>query len=273
MDKLAHLQEILKTFDSALVAFSGGVDSTFLLKVAKDALGERVTALTAVSASIPEHELEEAKRLASEIGVKHLLVNSKETEDPRYIANPTNRCYYCKSELYKICNEISAQTGQVVLDGVNLDDLGDHRPGRQAASEAKIRSPLVEAKLTKKEIRELSLQLGLRTWDKPQLACLASRFPYGTAVTPERLTKVGRAEAVVRGAGIRQFRVRFHDQIARVEVEAEEFPKLTAASTRAQIVEGIKAVGFSFVVLDLEPYRSGRLNEAAGITRPNRLEV
>jgi uncharacterized protein len=271
MEKIEQLTQIIRGFGQALVAFSGGVDSTFLLKVAKDALGENVTALTAVSASIPEHELEESKKLAREIGVKHLLINSKETEDPRYIANPTNRCYYCKSELYRICNEIAAEKKLVVLDGVNLDDLGDHRPGRVAAAEAHIRSPLVEAKFTKAEIREASKLLGLPTWDKPQLACLASRFPYGTSVTPERLTKVGRAEAVVRQEGIRQFRVRFHEQIARVELDASEFSKLQEVEVRERIVAGIKAVGFTFVVVDLEPFRSGRLNEAAGI--PRRLEL
>jgi pyridinium-3,5-biscarboxylic acid mononucleotide sulfurtransferase len=271
MQKIEHLTKILKSLDAALVAFSGGVDSTFLLKVARDALGDRVTALTAVSASIPAHELEEAKALAQQIGVRHLLINSAETEDPRYIANPTNRCYYCKSELYRICNEVAERESIVVLDGVNLDDLGDHRPGRQAAAEAKVRSPLVEAKFTKAEIREASKALGLPTWDKPQLACLASRFPYGTSVTPERLTKVGRAEAVVREAGLRQFRVRFHEQIARVEVDASEFSKLFDVEVRGRIVTGIKAVGFTFVVLDLEPFRSGRLNEAAGI--PKKLEL
>jgi uncharacterized protein len=265
--KLERLRDLLRGLEKALVAFSGGVDSTFLLKVAVDVLGDKVLALTAVSPSLAEAELQEAKDLAARIGATHRLVQSREGEDPRYVANPTNRCYYCKSELYRICGEISDNEGWVVLDGVNLDDLGDHRPGRQAAAEARVRSPLVEAGFTKADIREFSKALGLSTWDKPQLACLASRIPYGTAVTPERLTRIGRAEAGIRAAGLRQFRVRFHDPIARIEVDESEFSKLLHAETRETITRAVKAVGFQFVVIDLEPYRSGRLNEAAGITR------
>lgn len=266
MSKLERLREILKSFDAALVAFSGGVDSTFLLRVARDVLGDRVVALTAVSPSVPEEELQEARALAAEMGVEHRLVRSHEVENPEYAKNPINRCYYCKSELYSICNRIAEEEGRVVLDGINLDDLGDHRPGRQAAAEARVRSPLVEAELTKAEIRALSRELGLSTWNKPQLACLASRFPYGTTITPERLTRVGRAETVLRAAGLRQFRVRFHDKIARIEVEEAELPKLLDPKTRQAILQGVKAVGFTFVVLDLEPYRSGRLNEVANLS-------
>jgi pyridinium-3,5-biscarboxylic acid mononucleotide sulfurtransferase len=265
MQKLERLKEILGGVDAALVAFSGGVDSTFLLKVARDVLGDRVVALTAVSASLAESELEEARALARQIGAEHRLRTSNEVEDPNYAKNPTNRCYYCKSELYRICKEVATAEGRVIFDGVNLDDLGDHRPGRQAAAEAGVRSPLVEAGFTKAEIREASKALGLETWDKPQLACLSSRFPYGTHITPERLTKVGRAEAGVRAAGLRQFRVRFHEGVARLEVEEGEIGKLFDPKVRAAVLQAIKGAGFTFATLDLEPYRTGRLNEAAGL--------
>jgi uncharacterized protein len=266
-DRVAALKTKLTEYGSALIAFSGGVDSTLVLKFAVDVLGERAVALTALSASVAPDEANEARELAQRIGAKHVVVDSKELEDPRYAANPTNRCYFCKSELYSITDTHKASLGlAVVLDGFNADDKKDHRPGHQAAREHQVRSPLAEAQLTKAEVRAWSHRLGLPTWDKPQMACLASRLPYGTQVTVERLRQIGAAEKAVRALGFVNFRVRYHQDLARLEVSAEELPRLMDAEARDAVNRAIKAQGFTFVSVDLEPFRSGRLNDALSKT-------
>lgn len=261
--RLVALRASVRAHGSALVAFSGGVDSTFLLKVAVDELGEQAVALTALSASVAEAEREEAVALARRIGARHLLVESKELDDPRYAANPSNRCYFCKNELFTLAEVKRKELGlAVVLDGFNADDMKDHRPGHQAAREHRVVSPLAEAGLTKSEIRAWSRRLGLPTWDKPQMPCLASRLPYGTQVTVERLTQVGAAEKAVRALGFRAFRVRYHGEIARLELSAEELPRAVQPPTREALIRALKGAGFTFAVVDLEPFRSGRLNDA-----------
>jgi len=265
--KMERMRAALASGGGALVAFSGGVDSTLVLAVAHQELGARALALTAHSPSVPEAERAEARALALRIGVRHLEVASGEGEDPRYRANGTDRCYYCKSELYRLCAEAARREGlPLVLDGFNADDRADHRPGHQAAREAGVRSPLAEAELGKAEVRAWSEALGLPTWDKPQMACLASRLPYGVEVTPERLGQVERAEAGVRAAGLRSFRVRWHGDIGRLEVSAEEWP--AALLRRTELAKAIQGAGFKLAALDLEPFRSGRLNELAGLPLP-----
>jgi pyridinium-3,5-biscarboxylic acid mononucleotide sulfurtransferase len=266
-EKLEALKRAIGATGGALVAFSAGVDSTFLLAVACQVLGERALAVTALSASIPQAEREEARVLARRLGAKHLEVASHEVEDPRYAANPVDRCYYCKSELFALCRQVAESRGiSAIFDGFNADDRRDHRPGHRAAAELKVRSPLAEAGLGKIEIRAWSEAYGLPTWDKPQMACLASRLPYGTAVTPERLAQIEAAEAGVRAAGIHLFRVRFHGDIGRIEVAAEEMD--VAFARRTALVEAVKASGFKMAVLDLEPFRSGRMNEIADVRLP-----
>lgn len=260
--RLEGLRASLRAHGSALVAFSGGVDSALVLKLAVLELGDRAVGLTAISPSVAPDEADEAKQLALQIGARHVMVDSKELEDPRYAANPANRCYFCKTELYSITDTYKADLGlAVVLDGFNADDKKDHRPGHKAAAEHRVRSPLAEAGLTKAEVRAWSRQLGLPTWDKPQMACLASRLPYGTQVTVERLRQVGAAEKAVRALGFVNFRVRHHEQVARLEVAAEELPRLLDPAVREQVNDAIKAQGYAFVALDLEPFRSGRLND------------
>ncbi len=266
-DKMERLRRAVRETGGALVAFSAGVDSTFVLAVAREQLGERVLALTAHSASVPESERREARALARLLGVRHREVESREGEDPRYVANPVDRCYYCKSELYRLCEaEARAEGLAVVLDGFNADDRRDHRPGHRAAAEHAVRSPLAEAGLGKDEVRAWSEALGLPTWDKPQMACLASRLPYGIEVTPERLAQVERAEAGLRALGLRSFRVRWHGEIGRVEVAAEEMA--LAFERRSAVAEALRLAGFHLAVLDLEPFRSGRMNEIAGLGLP-----
>lgn len=265
--KMQALEEAIRACGSALVAFSAGVDSAFVLAVARRVLGDRAVALTAHSPSVPQAEREEARSLARSLGVRHLEAESHEAEDPRYAANPVDRCYYCKSELYRLCDAAAREHGlAAVLDGFNADDKKDHRPGHDAAAERAIRSPLAEAGFTKDEVRAWSEALGLPTWDKPQMACLASRLPYGVAVTPERLAQVERAEAGLRALGFRNFRVRYHEAIGRVEMAADELDR--AFAQRQQVCRAVKDAGFQLAVLDLEPFRSGRLNELAGVALP-----
>jgi uncharacterized protein len=265
--KLDRMKAEIARCGSALVAFSAGVDSTFVLAVAREVLGEGAVALTAHSPAVPHAEREEARRLAARIGVRHLVRESREQDDPRYVANPTDRCYYCKSELYRLCEEAAEGEGiAAVLDGFNADDRGDHRPGHRAARERRVRSPLAEAGLSKAEVRAWSEAYGLPTWDKPQMACLASRIPYGTPVTPERLEQVERAEAALRRLGLRDLRVRHHGDVGRVEVGEGELED--AFARRAEIAAAVKAAGFRVAALDLEPFRSGRMNDVAGIALP-----
>lgn len=261
--KLEQVRARLRGYGSALVAFSGGVDSTFVLRLAVEQLGERAVAMSALSASVSDDEVAEAKALAGQLGARHLTIASKELDDPRYAANPTNRCYFCKNELFTLTEQTRAAEGlAVVLDGFNADDKKDHRPGHQAAREHRVISPLADVGLTKNEIRAWSHRLGLPTWDKPQLACLASRLPYGTQVTVERLKQVGGAERALRALGFKVFRVRYHQEVARLEVSADELPRLLEPTLRQQVDAAIKACGFTFVAIDLEPFRTGRMNDA-----------
>ena len=265
--KLERLKEIVGALDGALVAFSGGVDSSFVLAVAREVLGGRAVALTAHSPSVPQAERSEARAIAERIGARHVEVESHELDDPRYVANGTDRCYHCKRELYRLCDEVARREGlAAVLDGFNADDRRDHRPGHAAAAEHAVRSPLAEVGLAKEEVRAWSEAYGLPTWDKPQMACLASRLPYGTPVTRERLSEVERAEAALRALGLRQFRVRHHGDIGRVEVAAEEME--IAFVRRADVVVAVRGAGFKVAALDLEPFRSGRMNEIAGLSLP-----
>src|SRR5215510_6916161 len=263
--KLEDLRTLLHSYGSALVAFSGGVDSSFVLKVAADVLGDKAVGLTAVSPSVPVEEEREAADLAARMGGRHLRVRSEELANPEYVKNPWNRCYFCKDELYELCEQKRAQLGlAVICDGFNADDFKDHRPGHQAAQERQVKSPLAEAGLTKDEIRAWSFKLGLSTWDKPQMACLASRIPYGVQVTQERLEQIGGAESDLRRLGLRNFRVRYHGEVARIEIGEEEYQRFESPELRQRISQALKGRGFAFVALDLEPFRSGRMNEAAG---------
>ena len=265
--RLRQLKALLGALDGALVAFSAGVDSTFLLAVASEVLPGRVVALTAHSESMPKAEQAEARALARRLGVRHVELESHELDDPLYTANPVDRCFHCKRELYRLCAEVARREGlEAVLDGFNADDRRDHRPGHRAAREGAVRSPLAEAGFTKDEIRAWSEGYGLPTWDKPQLACLASRLPYGTPVTRERLAQVEAAEGALRGLGLRSFRVRHHGDIGRVEVADDELPY--AFGRRADLVAAVRAAGFKVAALDLEPFRSGRMNELAGVPGP-----
>lgn len=262
IDKLNHLKTILRDMGSVLVAFSGGVDSTFLLKVAFDTLGGKAAALTALSPTYPEREFQEAKDLARRIGARHIIVKSNELLIPNFADNTDKRCYYCKSELFEICNEKAKELGFVsVADGSNIDDLGDYRPGREAAKKLGVRSPLVEAGLSKPEIRELSCIIGLETWGKPSFACLSSRFPYGTKITEERLDRVEKCEDILRNLGFSQFRVRYHHEIARIEVPPAEINRFLEEGIRDVIVKGFKEHGFTYITLDLQGYRIGSMNE------------
>ncbi|MDA8428619.1 MAG: ATP-dependent sacrificial sulfur transferase LarE [Geobacteraceae bacterium] len=262
--KCERLEQILAGLDSAVVAFSGGVDSSLLLAVAVKVLGSRVLAVTATSETYPEHERLEARALAGQLGARHREVVSEELAIPEFKDNPRNRCYYCKKELFAKLREIADREGlDHVLDGTNLDDRSDHRPGRQAAQELGVRSPLEEAGLTKDDIRELSRHLGLTSWDKPAFACLSSRFPYGTAITGERVSQVGRAEDGLRGLGFRVLRVRYHDSVARLELGAEEFA-LATGPLRDEVNRLVKEAGFVYVAIDLQGYRTGSMNETPG---------
>lgn len=260
--KVAGLQALLRRMEQAVVCFSGGVDSSYLLAEAVGVLGENAVALTAVSPSLAPEEGADAKSLAQQIGARHLLVDTYELDDPRYASNPVNRCYFCKTELYsKAIDEATALDIPNVLDGFNVDDRGDHRPGRQAARERGVRSPLDELGFTKADIRGAARRLDLPVWDKPALACLSSRFPYGTAITPEKLRQVNRCERVLRDLGFRVYRVRYHDTLARIEVAPEELGRLMEPEARREILRRFKEHGFSYVSVDLQGYRIGSLNE------------
>ncbi|MEK6287595.1 MAG: ATP-dependent sacrificial sulfur transferase LarE [Acidobacteriota bacterium] len=261
--KERKLKELLQSFGSVIVAFSGGVDSAYLAYVASEELGERALAVTGDSASYPTFQRELANQITARFGVRHEIILTAEFDDPNYISNPSNRCYYCKSELYTKLDQMARDRGvSVICDGTNADDVGDYRPGRQAARELGVRSPLLECGMTKAEIRELSRRAGLPTWNEPASACLSSRVPYGQIVTIEKLSMVDKAEMALKQLGFRQVRVRHHGDVARIEVAEEEMTRALDPEMARRMSAALKAVGFKYVTLDLEGYRTGSLNEA-----------
>jgi pyridinium-3,5-biscarboxylic acid mononucleotide sulfurtransferase len=268
--KFQKLKDSIRDLGSVAIAYSGGVDSTFLLKVAADVLGDKVIAITAKSSTYPEREFKEAVKYIEDIGAKHIVIISEELEIEGFAKNPINRCYFCKKELFTKVRKVADDNNiNAVLDGSNADDVGDYRPGMKAAKELEVVSPLKNAGLTKSEIRELSKRLGVPTWDKPAFACLSSRFPYGNEITKEKLSMVERAEQFLLDLGFRQIRVRHHGDIARVEVNVEERNKFCDIDMMDKVGNELKKIGFKYVTLDLLGYRTGSMNEVLSETEKN----
>jgi uncharacterized protein len=264
--KLNNLEALLRSTNGAIIAFSAGVDSTFLLKIAYSVLGERAIALTAASPTVPPGEFEAAKEFVKELGCRHIFIDSNELANPSFAKNPSNRCFFCKDELYRLCRDQADKLNiPVIVDGTNLDDLKDHRPGLKAAKEWGIRHPLVEAEMTKEDIRRYSRALNLATWDKPSSPCLSSRFPYGTEINLERLQKIGACEVYLKELSFREFRVRYHGNLARIELSAQEIGRFFDETTRQAVVKKFKEIGFNYVSLDLQGYRTGSMNETLAV--------
>ncbi|MDR2360772.1 MAG: ATP-dependent sacrificial sulfur transferase LarE [Oscillospiraceae bacterium] len=260
--KYEKLKTELESYGSAAIAFSGGVDSTFLLCAAKDVLGDKCIAVTAKSCSFPERELKEAADYAAQIGVKHIIVDSEELDIDGFASNPENRCYLCKNELFTKIKAVAAKHGIAeIAEGSNLDDNGDYRPGLQAVAEHGVKSPLRAVGLGKAEIREISRELGLPTWDKQSFACLSSRFPYGTSITAERLRQIDKAEQYLLDLGLKQVRVRHHGTLARIETDEPGFATLAELPVRRKLYAEFKRIGFVYTAIDLLGYRTGSMNE------------
>jgi uncharacterized protein len=261
-EKLEQLRTLFREMEQALIAYSGGIDSTLVAKIAYDVLGDRALAVTAVSPSLLPEELEDAKIQAATIGISHQIVQTHEMENPNYTSNPVNRCYFCKSELHDTLKPLALELGYpYVVDGVNADDLHDYRPGIRAAKERGARSPLAEVNISKVEVRQLSQQLSLPWWDKPAQPCLSSRFPYGEEITVAKLQRVGRAEIYLRKLGLKNLRVRSDGDTARIELLAEQIKEFVLTADLPTIVSAFQKLGFIYVTLDLEGYRSGKLNQ------------